>query len=163
MKFNRTNIVNTIFYFFVALFIAAVMIAISNRWFIYNINVSHSLDGLVYVIHKDEQVKRGNYVGFSWRGDQFYKPGSIFVKIVTGVPGDVVSVNGREVFVNGKKIGIAKEKSERGIPLEPIKGTTLKEGEYFVSTPSKDGYDSRYARVGLIKQNEILGKAYEIF
>jgi conjugal transfer pilin signal peptidase TrbI len=39
----------------------------------------------------------------------------------------------------------------------------LKEGEYFVSTPSKDGYDSRYARVGLIKQNEILGKAYEIF
>lgn len=90
MKLNKTNTINAIFYFFIALGVVAVMVAISNRWFIYNINVTHSLNGLVYVIHKGEPVKKGNYVGFSWRGDQFYKPGSIFVKIVTGVPGDEV-------------------------------------------------------------------------
>ncbi|QNX28736.1 S26 family signal peptidase (plasmid) [Acinetobacter seifertii] len=163
MKLNKTNVVNTIFYSFILLLVIAVMVAISNRWFIYNINVTHSLNGLVYVIHKGEKVEKGNYVGFRWKGDQFYKPGSIFVKIVSGVPGDEVTLKGRMVFVNDKFIGIAKEKSERGIPLEAIKPTVIKEGEIFVSTPAKDGYDSRYERVGLIKDKQILGKAYEIF
>lgn len=163
MKKGKANIINWIFYFFIGIFIFAAAVAISNRWFIYSINVTHSLNGHVYVIKKNEAVKRGDYVGFSWKGDEFYKPGVTFIKIVTGVPGDEVEVKGREVFVNGVKIGTAKEKSERGVPLSPIKPTKLKEGEYFVSTPYPHGYDSRYERVGLISQNNVLGRAYEIF
>lgn len=58
MKLNKTNTINAIFYFFIALGVVAVMVAISNRWFIYNINVTHSLNGLVYVIHKGEPVRK---------------------------------------------------------------------------------------------------------
>ncbi|EPB4516061.1 S26 family signal peptidase [Acinetobacter baumannii] len=163
MKLYKTNVINWIFYFFIFLLVLVVGVGISNRWFIYNINVTNSLNGHVYVIKKNESVKRGDYIGFSWKGDEFYKPGAIFVKIVSGVPGDEVTVKDREVFVNGVKIGIAKEKSETGIPLSPIKPTKLKEGEYFVSTPYPHGYDSRYERVGLISQNNVLGRAYEIF
>jgi conjugal transfer pilin signal peptidase TrbI len=163
MKLNRANIINYVFYFFIGLLVLAVVVAVSNRWFIYNINVTHSLNGHVYVIKKNELVNKGDYVGFAWKGDQFYKRGAIFVKIVTGVPGDVVTIKDREVFVNGVKIGRAKEKSETGVPLSPIEPTVLKEGQYFVSTPYPHGYDSRYARVGLISQKDVLGRAYEIF
>lgn len=58
MKLNKTNVVNTIFYSFILLLVIAVMVAISNRWFIYNINVTHSLNGLVYVIHKGEKGRK---------------------------------------------------------------------------------------------------------
>lgn len=163
MKLNRTNMLNATFGLFLVLLLVAVFVAISNRWFIYSINVTHSLNGTVYVIRKGEQVKKGDYVGFRWKGDQLYSSGATFVKIVSGVPGDNVSLDGRKVYVNGKFIGIAKEKSARGIPLEPIKPTIIKDGEIFVSTPAKDGYDSRYERVGLIKESAILGKAYELF
>lgn len=163
MKLNKTNIVNAIFYFFICLLVVAVLIGISNRWLIYNINVTHSLNGLVYVIHKGETVKKGDYVGFSWKGDEFYKKGAIFVKVVTGVPGDVVTVIGRDVYVNDIKIGKAKERSETGMELEVIEPTVLKKDEYFVSTPYVHGYDSRYKRVGLINSKDILGKAYELY
>ena len=163
MSLNKTFVINIFFYFLIAILICVLLIGFSNRWFIYSINMSNSLNGHVYAIKKNESVKKGDYVGFSWKGDRFYKEGVIFVKVVSGVPGDVVIVKNREVYVNNVKIGLAKTKSETGFPLEPIKPTKLKEGEYFVSTPFQHSYDSRYERVGLINQNSILGRAYEIF
>lgn len=54
--------------------------------------------------------------------------------MIAGVPGDEVRLKGRGSLCEwNKNRYYQKEKSERGIPLEPIK-TTLKEGEYFVST-----------------------------
>ncbi|UNW11122.1 S26 family signal peptidase (plasmid) [Acinetobacter indicus] len=160
---KKAKLINGIFYLFFSLLILAVGVAISNRWYTYSINVTHSLTGIVYVIKKNEPVAKGDYVGFRWRGDKFYSKDAIFVKVVKGVAGDVVTVKGNDVFINGEYVGTAKEKSARGLPLETIKPTVLKEGEYFVGTPNKDSYDSRYESVGTIKQKELIGRAYELF
>ena len=51
---------------------------------------------------------------FYWHGGGPYAPGTIFLKRVAGVAGDEISVQGREVFVNGKLVGTAKETSRAG-------------------------------------------------
>ncbi|END8931368.1 S26 family signal peptidase, partial [Acinetobacter baumannii] len=49
------------------------------------------------------------------------------------------------------------------LQLEVISSQVIPKNEIFVSTPHKDSLDSRYAKVGTINKQYILGKAYEIF
>ncbi|EGK46119.1 signal peptidase I [Acinetobacter baumannii 25691_7] len=122
------------------------------------------MSGKVYVIKKGEPVQKGDLVGFLWQGQIKYPKDVIFVKIVSGVEGDRIVVKDRDVFINDKYIGRAKKQSADGkLQLEVISSQVIPKNEIFVSTPHKDSLDSRYAKVGTINKQYILGKAYEIF
>lgn len=126
--------------------------------------MTQSLNGSIYVIKKGAPVQKGDLVGFKWNGNIKYPKDAIFVKVVSGVENDHIKVNGRSVFINDKYIGKAKEYSSDGkIKLDVIEPHKIEKDEIFVSTPHKDSLDSRYALVGTIKKDIILGKAYEIF
>jgi type IV secretory pathway protease TraF len=67
---------------------------------------------------------RGDFVVFAFEGDGIRRyPGLArqpFFKIVRGLPGDTISVAGREVRINGEPVGIAKTHAFDRHPLEPI-------------------------------------------
>ena len=81
----------------------------------------------------------------------------VFGKRVYGVGGDIVTRQGRTFFVNGHRVATAKPTSSRGEPLEPGPTGVIPRGCYFVGSPHKDGFDSRYAAIGWICMRQIFG------
>lgn len=80
-----------------------------------------------------------------------------FGKVVSGVPGDIVTRKNRAFFVNGRHVATAKPASRRGELLALGPTGTVPKGCYFVTTPHKDSFDSRYAAIGWVCKSRILG------
>lgn len=80
-----------------------------------------------------------------------------FGKRVVGVAGDLVTVQGRKFFINGRAVALAKPTSRWGEPLALGPTGTIPRGCYFVATDHKDSFDSRYAAIGWICAARVLG------
>jgi signal peptidase I len=82
------------------------------------------------------------------------------VKRVMGVPGDVVQIMDGWLYINGERyededLGAAVL---AGIAESPVE---LGEGEYFLLGDNRDcSEDSRFANVGNVKEEQILGKVW---
>ena len=126
-------------------------------------NLTTSLNGHIYVYKASDPWKKGDLVAYRWKGGYGYPAGATFIKVVSGVPGDVVKRNGRTFLVGDQYIGVAKVKAKSGEPLEAAAAGVIPEGEYFLATPNPDSFDSRYAVNGNIKQMHIIGRAREVF
>ena len=84
-----------------------------------------------------------------------------YIRRVIGVPGDVVQIKDGAVYINGElyneKIDVASMEEE-GIAGEEI---VLGEDEYFVLGDNRNNSeDSRYANIGNIKKEYIIGLAW---
>ena len=135
----------------------------STLWFTVTLNMSHSLPGTLYVIHKGSGFQRDDLTAYRWHGGAGYPRGAIFIKQVAGLPGDTVRRVDRAFWVNDRAIGVAKPTSKAGRPLVPATVGVIAPGDYFMVTPSADSLDSRYAVSGNIPLTDIIGKAHEIF
>lgn len=134
-----------------------------NHWFTLGINASESLPEKAYLVHKqDHDLHRGDYMTFRWHGGGPYLPGVKFTKIILGVPGDVVTMQGRDVYINGKYVATAKTHATTGQPLELGLTGVIPPGHYYVHGTNKDSLDSRYAITGWIKAEAVVGKAQPI-
>lgn len=131
--------------------------------FTFGVNLTHSLHGSLFLIHKGQPARRGEYVAFHWRGGGPYAAGAIFVKQLVGLPGDRVSRNGAHFLVNGRFVGTAKAVSRDGKSLTPGPTGVLPPGHYFVATPHPDSLDSRYAITGWIRERDLIGRAHALF
>lgn len=145
------------------MFSVAALAAATTPWLDYTVNLTNSLPGTLYVIHKGSEVKKGELIAYRWHGGATYPAGTTFIKSVAGVAGDTVKRAGNAFWVNDQYIGPAKPFSKAGVPLQPAQEGVVGEGEYFVSTPHPNSLDSRYALTGNVKQAEVIGRAYEIF
>jgi conjugal transfer pilin signal peptidase TrbI len=135
------------------------MDTIGNHWS-FGFNETESLPFWAFVVDKDDKTPvRGEYFQFLVPPNPYYPTNSPFVKHVLGVPGDVVTVKGREFFINGQSVGVAKTHSKTGLVAEMASPGVIPAGHYFMSAPNKDSLDSRYAVIGLIDAKRIVGKA----
>ncbi len=86
-----------------------------------------------------------------------------YVKRVIGVPGDTVQIQDGMVFVNGEPFAEAVETAailDGGLAQEEL---LLGDDEYFVLGDSRNNSeDSRYANIGNVKKEYIIGKAWFI-
>ena len=87
----------------------------------------------------------------------FGKEPALFGKRVLGMPGQHVTREGRQFFVDGVPVPLAKPVTRTGEPLALGPTGTIPKGCYFVGTAHKDGFDSRYAAIGWICRPRILG------
>jgi conjugal transfer pilin signal peptidase TrbI len=112
-------------------------------------------------------LRRGDYIVFAFAGEaQAAYPGlhgQPFFKIVRGMPGDRVTVDGRNVAVNGEIVGKAKTHAFDRRPLEPIAATVIPPGHYYVQGTSPDSFDSRYRASGLVRTDQVLGAVVPLF
>ncbi len=126
------------------------------------INASASLPNWAFVIHKTAVPKRGEYVFFVPPADplvirHFGPQRQMFGKIVYGMPGDLVVHRGPDVFVAGKLVARMKPFTRKGEALVAGPTGVIPQGCYFVGTPHKDGFDSRYAAIGYACSKKIVG------
>jgi conjugal transfer pilin signal peptidase TrbI len=73
------------------------------------------------------------------------------------MPGDTVAHRGAQVLVNGRVVGRMKPLTRFGEPLAAGPTGTIPHGCYYVGTPHKDGFDSRYAAIGYACAKKIVG------
>lgn len=84
-----------------------------------------------------------------------------YVKRVIGVPGDTVQIKNGRIYVNGteftEKVDVASIE-DAGLAADAV---TLGDDEYFVLGDNcNNSEDSRYANIGNIKREYIIGKAW---
>ena len=137
--------------------LSMLLVATLSPWFVTNID--ESLPGHFYQIERGETPGRDEVAGIKVPANPYYPEGAPFLKVIKGLPGDVVSCDGRRFFINGEFVAEAKEQTKRGNPLTPGPTGTIPAGHYFIWTPHQDSYDSRYGEVGWISAEHILGKA----
>jgi signal peptidase I len=90
-----------------------------------------------------------------------YEEKTYYIKRIIGLPGETVQIVDGDIYINGE---ILEESYGRevmkysGQAADPI---TLGEDEYFVLGDNRnDSSDSRDPSVGLIKRDEIIGRAW---
>jgi conjugal transfer pilin signal peptidase TrbI len=126
------------------------------------INASPSLPHWAIWLERGAAPQRGDIVLFDPPPSplltrHFGEEPQPFGKRIAGVPGDRVTRHGRTFFVNGKPVAKAKTHSRFGEWLALGPTGTMPPGCYFVTTGHKDGFDSRYAAIGWICRDRILG------
>ena len=127
------------------------------------INQTESLPQKVWVMVLHQKPKRNDFVAFKPSVKSGLPVDIILHKQVLGVAGDRVSLKGRDFYINGAFISTAKTHALTGEPLTLGPTGTLKEGQYYVSTPHKDSFDSRYEKMGWINVGELLGVLYPLW
>lgn len=149
-----------------ALLLAVVLIGagaiLSVAGFKVVMNSTPSLPGYVYLVDTKAIPKVGELIAFIPPKNPFLNSAG-FLKIVGGVEGDIVSVDGQRFYVNGKYIGESKSESIKGQPLLPGPTGVICRGCFFVYTTHKDSFDSRYKDIGWIDLQSVIGRAYRIF
>ena len=124
----------------------------------------------VYLVDmENRRVNRGDYVAFISRQMEPHIPnGTLIVKILAGVPGDLAVVNEQGATVAGVDWGPlhylepGKDLAEAGETLEDYRRTELiLPDTYWMMAPLSGSYDSRYW--GAIDKDQIVGKVYPIF
>ncbi|MDO8775233.1 MAG: conjugative transfer signal peptidase TraF [Burkholderiaceae bacterium] len=119
------------------------------------------------VRHTPHAIERGDYIVFAFAGEaQASYPGlhgQPFFKQVRGLPGDVVTVEGRAVAVNGEVVGLAKAHAFDKRPLEPIAATVIPPGHYYVQGTGPDSFDSRYRSSGLVRADQVIATVVPLF
>lgn len=138
-----------------------------------DINLTKSLPDHVFLTVKGwtADIKHGDYIAFEWQGGGPFPKGFRFVKIVAGVPGDVITVdemrgfwrNGGRDSVTEQFLGVAKTHSLKGEPLAAGPVGTIPPGHYYVMAPHKDSLDSRYAMTGWVPHEKIIGRTFVLF
>ncbi|MFN3958185.1 MAG: S26 family signal peptidase [Tepidimonas ignava] len=144
-----------------------VLIAL-GRTFYLSVNVSNSLPGKLFLVHKGAMPQLGDMAAFRHAGGGGYEAGALFLKRVVGVSGSIVTAKDagagfRDYFVDGRFVGRAKPVSRSGEPLKPGPDGAIPPGHYYMAADHPDSFDSRYAAVGWVAQRQIVGKAYRIF
>lgn len=111
-------------------------------------------------VYKVTAPKRGDVIVFLPNGN---KKSHYYVKRVIGVPGDTIQIKNGILYVNGEEYKETPERDkmdEAGLAKEEI---TVGEDEYFVLGDNRNNSeDSRYANIGNIKREYIIGKVWLI-
>lgn len=83
------------------------------------------------------------------------------IKRIIGLPGETVQITDGKIYINGKLLEdriVCEDMLIAGLAKEPV---TLEEQEYFVLGDNRNhSEDSRFANVGNIIREDIIGKAW---
>ncbi|SCZ84984.1 S26 family signal peptidase [Nitrosomonas mobilis] len=141
-----------------------------GRGYAVSLNVTNSLPGIFYLIEKNKAFKPApnEMIAFLYEGDAFYSKGAVFVKIVKGIPGSIVSSKEadpvtHDYFVDNVFFGRAKPYSSTGVPIKRGPTGIIPEDHYYVYATHPDSLDSRYELVGWVRRNQIIGRAIRVF
>ena len=119
-------------------------------------------------IYHFKDVNRGNVVVFKSPSD-----GTVLIKRVIGLPGNVISLKDGSVYVDGKKLDEPYVRTDAGAPepTEPFdngepwdlqKPYTVPAGNYFMMGDNRtNSGDSR--EFGPVSQNALIGEAFFIY
>lgn len=108
--------------------------------------------------YRFQDPKRFDIVVFPYK----YEENTYYIKRIIGLPGDTVQVKDGYTYINGEQLTSdiygAEVMIEAGTASEPV---TLGEDEYFVLGDNRNhSLDSRDPSVGILKREDLIGKAW---
>ncbi|ODU77536.1 MULTISPECIES: S26 family signal peptidase [unclassified Novosphingobium] len=126
------------------------------------INASASLPNWAFLVELGRFPARGDVVLFDPGRDplvvrHFGAAPRPFAKIAYGLPGDLITRHGEEVAVNGLPVARLKPFTRQGEALIPGPLGVVPRGCVFAASPHRDGFDSRYAVIGFVCRDRLLG------
>lgn len=126
------------------------------------INATDSLPNWALLVETGTFPRRGDYVLFRPGRNplvttHFGATPPPFAKIAYGVPGDTVTRNGSVVLINGREVARLKPFSRQGEALVPGPLGIVPRGCIYAGSPHKDGFDSRYAAIGFVCADRLIG------
>ena len=130
----------------------------------------HCLSFKLYLVDlHDKDLGRGDYVVFRSRATEpFYPTGTLMLKRIVGVSGDVVRVDPSGVFVNGALQGRLTHAQpggrlwRMGRPVEAFaRNERIPMGKWWVMGTNERSFDSRYW--GYVSAEQIVGRAWPIW
>ena len=141
------------------------------------VNRSPSLPNWAFFIERGAAPERGQVAFFVPPENElvrrhFGETPAPFGKLVYGMPGDLVEHRAGRVLIHlgpGAPVqaqtvdaGALKPRTSKGEPL--IAGPTgrIPPGCYFMGSPHKDGFDSRYAAIGFVCSRQVVGVARRV-
>lgn len=145
-----------------------------------DVNYTDSLPDHVFLTIKGyKDVHPGNYVTYEFPTENRYSPfrkGDHMVKIVAGEAGDEVRMSPDREFtiirkgtsaaaalLGGNSVGVAKPYSMANKPLEAGQTGVIPADHFYMQAPHKDSLDSRYAMVGFVPKDKIIGITFPLF
>lgn len=137
---------------------------LSTHWL--GFNFTHSVPERLVWFEHDSAPRRGDLIVFRFqaeRGAAVPLDGTRWLKHVAGVPGDVITVEDRTVYLNGERVGTALERTGKGAALTVVAPGVVPQGHYFIAGPALDSLDSRYADIGFVKREQVIALAHAIF
>lgn len=109
-------------------------------------------------LYKISEPKANDVIVFLPNGNEKSHP---YVKRVIAVPGDTIQIKDGAVYVNGQLFTEEITVAAIEVPGLAEEEITLGEDEYFVLGDNRNNSeDSRYANIGNIKEEYIIGKAW---
>jgi signal peptidase I len=114
------------------------------------------------MVFEREGPKHGDVIVFEFPED----PSKDFIKRVIGLPGDVIEVREKQVFLNGvllEETYVQHVDSSKTVPRRDNFGPVMvPENKYFVMGDNRDeSYDSRFW--GFVERKTIAGKAFILY
>jgi conjugal transfer pilin signal peptidase TrbI len=144
--------------------LALLLGAVASHWI--GLNFTNSVPERLVWLEHGAAPQRGDLIVFRFKAEQGATAklsGTRWLKRVAGVPGDVITVDGRTVYLNGQLIGNAIERTPRGSVMTVVEPGVVPEGHYFIGGSTRDSLDSRYRDVGLVKREQVIARAHRIF
>ncbi len=126
------------------------------------VNATTSLPNWAFLIERKRVPARGDFIFFEpppgpLLARHFGADPQPFGKIVYGVAGERVTRQGRLFSINGRPVALAKPTTRFGEPLALGPTGIIPRGCYFVGTPHRDSFDSRYAAIGWVCHPRVIG------
>ena len=143
----------------------AVMYVLLNYFMIgLDLQIVKSSEYDYFFINKFEKNNQlGDYIAYRSEGlEPYFADGSVIIKKIAGVPGDVVTVKDGYQEINGgpkTKLWLLKTLKKEAADFD--RTVTVSEGSYWVMGTTNASYDSRYT--GEIKKSQVIGRAYPIW
>lgn len=142
-------------------------LALSYLWALdhIGINWTPSLPYHVVYIKQQASLQRGDLIVFRFEGGEIahHFKGQRFFKRIAGIPGDEITLQGRNVFVNGVPVGFARSRTLDGTMLDVVEPGVIPADRFYVQGTHEMSFDSRYRLNGLVRADQIIGKATVIF
>ncbi len=123
-----------------------------------------------YLTYKVKSIQRENNVIFmpNQKTEKFiiqhgWLPEGIpLLKRVIGIPGDKLCIKHHMVYINNKRVAVAKLKDNKGeaLPIFTYCGEIQPDYYFVQGISSPNSFDSRY--YGLIKREQIISKAVKL-
>lgn len=159
MKFKKKSIKGLLL---IIIFVSLTKLTSSHIFIIRN--MSSSLSGKYYLGVKTLNIRTNDIAVIQLKNDPYYKNARL-MKIVSGIGGDSITKEGRSFYINGRYVGKAREYSDLGTKLEETKlaQDKIPKNHFFLTTNHENSYDSRYADIGFVSNDRVIGRAYKIF
>ncbi len=129
----------------------------------YRVNLSPSMPWTLARVEYGRLPHLGELMLYEYRGSMRGLPSNTFFKEVAGIPGDVISLEGRAVWLGACYMGLAMPATRKGERLTPIAPGVIPAGHFYAKGEHPSSFDSRYRESGLVPFDAVIGVAHPVF